>query len=136
MISRKNSPLSTISFCSSPGNVSCAELRAYQIRASLMKLHAEGVQHLCRTAETNHATPLFDRKRGEKNRHEPVLTPRQAVSWMASHLKKELSISALMQELTRSRSLYRQPAENEWTRSEPEILVRFLSLQTNAGNCF
>jgi hypothetical protein len=161
MISRKNSSLSTISFCSSPGSVSCAESRAYQMRASFALrigpeenrrsedplerahepailcstlLHAERVQHLRCAAEADHPTPLFDRKRGEKNRHEPVLTPGQAVSWMAGHLKKKLPVPALMQELARQRPLYREPAENEWTRSEPEILVRFLPLQTNAGN--
>src|SRR5579884_2307622 len=81
-------------------------------------LHAERVQHLRRTAEANHAAPLFDRKRREKNRHEPVLTPGQTVSWMACHLKKKLAISAFMHELTCHGPLYRESAEDEWTRGE------------------
>jgi len=59
-------------------------------------LHAERVQHLRRAPETNHATPLFDRQRGEKNRHEPVLTPGQPVCRMAGDLKKKLPVPPLM----------------------------------------
>ena len=39
-----------------------------------------------------------------------------------------------MQELSRLRLLYWQPAEDEGTGSEPEVLAGFLSLQTNAGD--
>jgi len=49
-------------------------------------------------------------------------------------LKKKLSVPALMQELPRLGLLHRQAAEDERTGSEPEILVRFLSFQTNTGD--
>src|SRR5215472_4541691 len=44
------------------------------LRTSL--LHAECVQHLCGAAESNHSTLLLDGKCREKNRHEPILPPR------------------------------------------------------------
>ncbi len=59
-------------------------------------LHAKRVQHLRCAAESDYATPLLNRKRGEKDWHEPVLPPGQPVSWMPGHLKKKLPISALM----------------------------------------
>ena len=38
-------------------------------------LLAEGVQHLCRTAESNDSALLFDRQRRQEYRHQAVLTP-------------------------------------------------------------
>jgi hypothetical protein len=54
---------------------------------------------------------------------------------MADDLKKKLSVAALVQKLTRRRPLHWQPAQNEGTRSEPEVLVRCLPLHSNASNC-
>jgi len=96
-------------------------------------LHAEGVQHLSRAAESNHPVLLLNRKGREEDRYQPVLTPRQSVCRVAGDLKQKLAVATLMQELPRPRLLHWQPAEDEWTGSEPEILVGFLPLQTNAG---
>src|SRR6185312_805919 len=118
MISRKSSSLSTISSCNSPGNVSCAEFRLYQMRASheiesgamnhggalalhissedrcaedplershkppilgSALMHAEGVQHLSRAAESNNPALLLNRKGREEDRYQPVLAARESV---------------------------------------------------------
>jgi hypothetical protein len=55
---------------------------------------------------------------------------------MAGDLEKELPVPALVQELTRGRPLHWQAAQYEGTRSEAEILVRFLALHPNTSNRF
>jgi hypothetical protein len=59
-------------------------------------LHAEGVQHLCRTAESNDSALLFDCQRREENRHQAILTPRKPVRWMTGDLKKKLPVPSLV----------------------------------------
>ena len=59
-------------------------------------LHAEGVQHLCRTAESNDSALLFDCQRREEYRNQTVLTPGQPIGWMAGDLKKKLPVAALV----------------------------------------
>ena len=71
--------------------------RAHEPRIlSSTLLHSEGVQHLCRTAESNDSALLFDCQRREKDRHQAILTPRQPIGRMAGDLKKELPVSALV----------------------------------------
>lgn len=53
---------------------------------------------------------------------------------MAGHLKQELAIAPLMQELPGGWLFDRQPAEHERPGSESEILVCLLALQADAGN--
>jgi hypothetical protein len=53
---------------------------------------------------------------------------------MAGYLKQELAVPPLVQQLARERFLHWQTSENEWPRSEPQILVRVLPLKANAGN--
>ena len=53
---------------------------------------------------------------------------------MASHLKRELAIASLVEQLARRGLLDRQSAEHERTRREAEILIRLLAFQTDACN--
>ena len=48
---------------------------------------------------------------------------------MTGHLKEEMPIPALMEQLSRLRSFDGQPAKDEWTRRKAKVLVRFLTLQ-------
>jgi hypothetical protein len=50
---------------------------------------------------------------------------------MSGHLKQKMSVSPLMQELSRPRSFHRQAAKNERAGGEPEILIRLLPLQAH-----
>jgi hypothetical protein len=53
---------------------------------------------------------------------------------MPSDLKKKLAVPPLMEKLPGCGPLYREPTEHERARGEAKVLVRFLALQTNAGN--
>ena len=64
----------------------------------------------------------------------PVLAPRQSVGRVAGHLKQELAVAPLIEELPGGWFLDWQPAEHERRGSESEILVRLLALQADAGN--
>jgi hypothetical protein len=59
-------------------------------------LHAEGVQHLGRTAESNDSALLFDCECREEYRDQAVLTPRQPIGRMTRDLKKKLPVPALV----------------------------------------
>jgi hypothetical protein len=53
---------------------------------------------------------------------------------VSGDLEKKLAVPAFLQKLTRPRPFHWHPAQDEGTGSEPEILVGFLSLQTNTGD--
>jgi hypothetical protein len=60
-------------------------------------LHAEGVQHLRSAAEGNPCCLLTNRKCRQKDRYEPVLTPRQSVTRVSDDLQNELAIAPFVQ---------------------------------------
>jgi hypothetical protein len=96
-------------------------------------LHAKGLQHLRRTSELYHLGLLADCQCGQKDRDQPVLPPRKSVGWVAGHLERELTIAPFVEQLSCGRLLNRQSAEHEEPRRKPEILVRLLTLKTDAG---
>jgi hypothetical protein len=97
-------------------------------------LHPKSVQHLRGAPETNDSTLLLNGKRREEDRHQPILPPRQSVGWVSSDLQQKLTVPALVQELARLRLLHGQPAEHERTGCEPQVLIRLLTFQSNAGD--
>ena len=78
-------------------------------------LHPKGVQHFSRAAEPNYSVLLTNREGGQKDRDEPILTPWQSVPGVPGHLKKKMSVSPFMQDLTRLRTLYGQPTQYKGT---------------------
>ena len=46
----------------------------------------------------------------------------------------KMSISPFVQQLPRLRAFYGQSAEDEWARRKPQILIRLLTFQTDAGD--
>jgi hypothetical protein len=73
-------------------------------------LHPEGVEHFSRAAKPNYSTLLPDGERSQKDRDEPVLTPRQSVRGVPGYLKKKVPVPPLVKELSRLRTLYGQSA--------------------------
>ena len=53
---------------------------------------------------------------------------------MAGYLKRELAVAPFVEQLAGGGLLDRQPAEHEWTRGKPQVLIRLLTFQTDAGN--
>jgi len=53
---------------------------------------------------------------------------------MASHLKRELAVAPFVEQLADGRLLDRQSAEHEWAGRKPQILIRLLTFQTDAGD--
>jgi hypothetical protein len=58
--------------------------------------HAEGVQHLGTGSEANDLALLLDRHRRKQNRHQTVLTERQAKFGVAAHLQNKMPVSSLI----------------------------------------
>jgi len=88
--------------------------RSYEtpvLRAAL--LHAEGVQHCGGTFECNLRRFLPDRLRREKDRDQPILSPRQTVARVPCDLQDEVSIPALMQQTAGRRAPYGEPTKHE-----------------------
>ena len=76
-------------------------------------LHSEGVEHCGGTVERYPWRPLTDRKCREEDRHEPILTPWKAIARVTGDLQNEVAVPPLVKQAALSRSLDRQPAENE-----------------------
>jgi hypothetical protein len=57
-------------------------------------LHPEDVEHFSRAAKPNYSTLLPDGERSQKDRDEPVLTPRQSVRRVPGYLKKKSTRSS------------------------------------------
>jgi hypothetical protein len=67
-----------------------------------------------------------------ENWNQPILAPRKSVGRVAGHLKRELAIPSLVEQLSVRGLFYRQPTAHERSRQKSEILLRLLPLQTNA----
>jgi hypothetical protein len=96
-------------------------------------LHAEGVQHLCSAAKGNARCLLTNRKCRQKDRDEPVVTPRQAVARVPRDLENELAIVSFVKQAARSRPLHRKTAKDKWPRRETEVLPRGFPSELNAS---
>jgi hypothetical protein len=79
---------------------------------------------------------LANGKRRQKNRHQAILTPRKAITWVAGHLKDKVSVPPLMEQTLRRRPLDRKAAEDEGARSESHVLLGTISFQADASNRF
>jgi len=53
---------------------------------------------------------------------------------MAGYLKRELAVTSFMEQLAGSWLLDRESAEHEWAGGKPQILIGFLTFQTDAGD--
>jgi len=53
---------------------------------------------------------------------------------MAGHLKRELAVAPLVEQLAWPGLFDRQSAEHEWARRKPQILIRLLTFQADAGD--
>ena len=94
-------------------------------------LHPEGLQHIASTEKGNGPLLLPDCQRGQEDRYEPVLPPRQAVRRVTGHLQQELAIAAFMQQDALRGSLHRQATQDEGARSKPQGLGSRIALQPN-----
>ena len=54
---------------------------------------------------------------------------------MTGHLKRELAVASLVEQLAGGWLFDRQSAEHEGTRSKPQVLIRLLTFQTDACDC-
>jgi site-specific DNA recombinase len=108
--------------------------KAPVLRAPL--LQPEDVEHLGSTLEGNPPTPLANRQRGEKDRDQPVLSPRQAIGGMTGDLKQELSVTTLMQKASLCGTLHRQTTEDERSRGKSDILSDTVTLQPDTVDRF
>ena len=97
-------------------------------------LHAERVKHFRRASELNRLALLADCQCSEEDWNEPVLPPRKTVRGMTGHLKRELAVAPLGGQLAGGGLLDRQSTEHEWARRKPQILIRLLTFQTDAGD--
>ena len=97
-------------------------------------LHTEGIKHLRRASKLNRLALLTYCQRCQEDRNQAVLSPRETVRRMACHLKRELAIASLMEKLAGSGLLDRQSAEHEWSGRKPQVLIRLLTFQTDAGD--
>jgi hypothetical protein len=84
-------------------------------------LHTERVKHLRCASELNRLPLLTDRQRSQKNRNEPVLTPREAVRRMASHLKRKLAIASFVEQLARRGLLIGSPHSTNGREAKPRF---------------
>src|ERR1700759_2184122 len=55
---------------------------------------------------------------------------------MAGYLKRELAVAPLMKELAMRGLFNRKSAEHEWAGRKPQILIRLLTFQPDAGDGF
>ena len=99
-------------------------------------LHAKIVEHLCSTREEDRLVLLADRERGQEDRNQAVLTPRQAIARMTGYLKEKLSVTAFMEQNARRGFLNGQATKDERAGGEAEILAGRASLQPHAFNGF
>jgi hypothetical protein len=53
---------------------------------------------------------------------------------MAGYLKRELAVASFVEQLARCGLFDRQSAKHEWAGRKPQILIRLLTFQTDAGN--
>jgi len=97
------------------------------LRPSL--LHPKGVEHLSGASKSDDLFLLADCQGGKENRNQPILAPRQAVGWVARHLKVELAIAPFMEQHALRWSLDRKTAQYERSRSKTEILGNAFALQ-------
>ena len=65
---------------------------------------SEGVEHFRRAAEPNRPILLPNGKRGEQDRNEPILSPRQSIGGMSGHLKQKMTVASFVQDLSRLRT--------------------------------
>jgi hypothetical protein len=72
---------------------------------------------------------LADCQRGEENRNQAILAPRQAVGWVSSHLKVGLTIPPFVEQHALRWSFDRKAAQYERPRSKTEILADAIALQ-------
>jgi hypothetical protein len=56
------------------------------------------------------------------------------MGWVAGHLKRELAVAPFVEQLAGGGLLDRKSAEHEWARRKPQILIRLLTFQTDAGD--
>jgi hypothetical protein len=85
-------------------------------------LHAEDVEHLSGACEGDRVALLADSQSGEKDRDEPMLSPRQAVLWVPGRLENELPVTSFVQQRSLRRTPHGKTTENEWSGSEAQIL--------------
>src|SRR5262249_54969185 len=97
-------------------------------------LHSEGAEHLGGVCKHDLRRLLPDRLPRQEDRNQAILSPWQPVGGMACDLKKEMSVPALMKQLSRPRPLYGQSAQYERSGGEPEILIGLLSLHADTGD--
>ena len=90
--------------------------------------HPKCVQHLRCGSESNDLAFLLDCPGSEHDRHQPVLTERQAKVWMAGQLKDEMSVPPLVQELSGRRAPNGQAAQHERSRRKGQSLRTRLSI--------
>ena len=99
-------------------------------------LHAEGVQHVGGICKCDRAALLTNGQCSQKNRHKAILTPRNAITWVASHLEDEPAVPPLMEQATRRRPFNRKTAKDEGARNESHVLLGTVSFQPDASNRF
>jgi len=92
---------------------------------------AKKLQHLSGTAKTNGAILLAKGERGNPDGYEPVLAKRQSEIGMADDVKEELSVASSVNELIAGDGPQRNPAEDEGSGVEGNLLFALLPLFSN-----
>jgi hypothetical protein len=92
-------------------------------------VHSERLEHFGATFEPNHLTLLSNSESRQENRDYAVLTERKTVIRMSGHLQNKVTVAPLEEDLPRWRPANRQTAENEWTRTESQVLLSQIAFQ-------
>jgi len=92
-------------------------------------VHSERVEHFGATLEANRLALLSNGESRQENRDYPVLPERKTVIRMTGHLQNKVSVAPFEEELPRWRAANREAAENEWTRTESEVLLSLFAFE-------
>jgi hypothetical protein len=99
-------------------------------------LQAKGLQHLRSAAEAHRGTFLLDRKCGQVDGHEPVLTEGQAVLRMTRNLQQKEAIAPFKEQLPSRGLPDGQAAEYKRPGTERQALFLLVALRADQRNTF
>jgi hypothetical protein len=94
-------------------------------------MHAEAFEHLGGSSESDRSTLLLDGKSCEEDRNEAILAERNPEVGMPGDLKCELAISPFIEQLFFRQSPDWQPAQDEGSRAETEVLILLFATYTD-----
>ncbi len=85
-------------------------------------LDTECIEHFGGAVESDPRGLLSNCHRRQKDRNQPILSPRESIARVTGDLKHESSVPPFVKETSGWRALHREPTEYKRPRREPQIL--------------